>query len=201
MSFVDLLLLFATMAALAAVPSVSVMTVCARATGYGLAHGAWTALGIVAGDVIFVLLAVFGLGLLVQAAGDWFFLLRYIAGAYLIWLGITMWRARRGTIGGTDSASRRSSFATGLLITLADQKAILFYLGLLPAAVDTNTFGPADVAAVLAVTVASVGGVKLAYAYLASKGGEHLSAKYTRHLNIVAAILLVLAGLWVLAAD
>lgn len=60
------------MALLAAVPSVSVATVVARAASAGFTHGALVALGIVAGDILFILAAIFGLVLLAEALGDVF---------------------------------------------------------------------------------------------------------------------------------
>ena len=49
------------MALLAAVPSLSVVAVVARAASFGFIHGAFTAFGVVVGDIILILLAIFGL--------------------------------------------------------------------------------------------------------------------------------------------
>lgn len=71
------LALFGAMAVLAAVPSVSVLAVAARSVSDGFAHGAATAMGVVVGDVLFILLALFGLALLAEAMGDLFFLVEW----------------------------------------------------------------------------------------------------------------------------
>ena len=52
------------MIVLAIIPSISVLAVSARAAAFGFTHGMFTALGIVAGDIIFILIAVYGLALL-----------------------------------------------------------------------------------------------------------------------------------------
>jgi threonine/homoserine/homoserine lactone efflux protein len=52
--------LFAAMIVLASIPSVSVMAVSARSATSGFIHGAFTALGIVVGDIIFIILAIYG---------------------------------------------------------------------------------------------------------------------------------------------
>lgn len=108
----NMVALFGTMAALAAVPSVSVLVVSARSATSGFVHGVFTAVGIVVGDLLFILLAVFGLALLVEAMGSMFFLVKYIGGAYLIWLGTVLWRAREKIteISDTTGSSLRSSF-------------------------------------------------------------------------------------------
>jgi hypothetical protein len=86
--------LFAAMAVLAAVPSISVLTVTTRSVSFGFVHGAFTAMGVVAGDLLFILMALFGLAFLAEAMGSTFFLVKYLGGAYLIWLGIGLWKQR-----------------------------------------------------------------------------------------------------------
>jgi threonine/homoserine/homoserine lactone efflux protein len=118
----------------ALVPSVSVLAVSARSAAFGFAHGVLTSVGIVVGDVVFILIAIYGLSVLADLMGSHFALIKYLGGAYLIWLGITLWRSRPKAEGVEENSktSMPSSFLTGLLITLADQKAILFYFGFLP---------------------------------------------------------------------
>lgn len=158
--------LFGAMIVLAAVPSVSVLAVSARSVSSGFVHGAMTALGVVAGDLIFILLAMFGLALLVEALGDWFVWVKYLGGVYLVWLGVSFLRSSGENTEVRDprDASRLSSFMTGLLVTLGDQKAVLFYLGFLPAFVDLDGYSYVDVGVVAAIAVVAVGGVKLGYA-------------------------------------
>lgn len=189
------------MALLAALPSVSVMAVVARSASFGFVHGAVTALGVVAGDIILILLAIFGLVLLTEALGGMFYLVNYIGGVYLIGLGISVWRSRSGKP--ADSRPARSplsaGFLTGLLITLGDQKAILFYLGFFPAFVDLATLSLLDIALVAGIAVTAVGGVKLAYAYLADWAAALLSTRAGTAVNVIAACVMIAAGVVVIA--
>lgn len=191
--------LFGAMAMLAAVPSVSVLAVSARSASSGFIHGAFTAMGIVVGDILFILLAMFGLALLVDALGSMFFLVKYLGGAYLIWLGIALWRsgARATEIGDATGASLQSSFMTGLLITLGDQKAVLFYLGFLPVFIDLAAMTYLDIGVVVGITILAVGGVKLGYAYAADSAGALFWAKAGKAMNAVAACLMIAAGTFV----
>lgn len=192
--------LFAAMAVLAAVPSVSVLTVTARAASLGFVHGAFTALGVVAGDLLFILLALFGLALLVEALDGLFGLVRLLGGACLIGLGVALWRSGTGRAAGAQAvgASLPASFLTGLLVTLADQKAVLFYFGLLPAFVSLDALTRLDVAAVSATAILAVGGVKLGYAYAAHRAGLLIGAGAGRAMNRAAAGLLFATGLFVI---
>lgn len=167
------------MTLLALVPSVSVLAVSARSASSGFRHGMYVTLGIIAGDTVFIVLAIFGLHLLAEAMGDILVFIKHLGGAYLIWLSMRLWRA--GTIQaaeqGTAKVSALSSFMTGLLITLADQKAILFYLGFLPAVMDLKALTVLDALIVMAIAVVAVGGVKLGYAYAASRAGAIIESR------------------------
>lgn len=194
------LALFTAMALLAAVPSSSVLAVTARAASSGFRQGALTGAGIVVGDLVFILLAVFGLAFLAEVMGPAFVWVKYAAGIYLVWLAALIWRGRkRGPE--TGNAARFagwSSFLTGLLITLGDQKAVLFYLGFLPAFIDLALLTAADIALIAGVTVLAVGGVKLGYAFAAARVGRALGGRMGETLNVLAALLMSSAGLWLI---
>lgn len=138
LTFETTLAMFGAMLLMAALPSVSVLTVTARTVAAGFSHGVVATLGIVVGDMVYILVAIFGLALLADVMGQLFVLIRCLGGIYLIWLGARMLVARNQPADIQSSArfSLPSSFFAGLMITLADHKAILFYLGFLPAFVD-----------------------------------------------------------------
>lgn len=185
------------MIVLAIIPSVSVLAVSARAAAFGFTHGLFTALGIVAGDIIFILVAVYGLVFVADAMGEQFTLIKYIGGAYLIWLGISLWRAdaRARKSETIRKSSWSSSFLTGLLITLGDQKAILFYLGFLPAFIDLSLMTPIDTLLIILIATVGVGGAKLVYAYLADRASLIFdNSNAVRALNIFAALIMIAVG-------
>lgn len=172
MGLVEILLLFAVMTALALVPSTSVALVVARSSTAGFLNGGAVAAGIVVGDLIFVCLAVLGMAALAEAMGSVFLMLRYLAGAYLIWFGISLIRSKPASKlepPGQSVSTLSASFLSGLVLALGDVKAILFYASLFPAFVDLATITASEVAIIVVLTVVAVGGVKLGYAYLATK--------------------------------
>ena len=185
------------MIVLAIIPSVSVLAVSARAAAFGFSHGLFTALGIVAGDIIFILVAVYGLVFVAEAMGEQFRLIKYIGGAYLIWLGISLWRAdvRARKREKVRQSSWGASFLTGLLITLGDQKAILFYLGFFPAFIDLSRMTPVDTLLIILIATVGVGGAKLVYAWLADRASLIFdNSNAVRGLNIFAACVMILVG-------
>lgn len=186
----------------ALVPGVSVLAVSARSAALGFAHGVLTSVGIVVGDIVFILIAIYGLSVLADLMGSHFALIKYLGGAYLIWLGIVLWRSKpkADRVEGNSKTTMPSSFLTGLLITLADQKAILFYLGFFPAFIDLSTLSLADTSIILVIATVAVGGPKLLYAFMAERAGLIFrNSKATRAINIATGSVMVGVGVFLVA--
>lgn len=173
MSTFEAISLFLIMLTLAAIPSASVALVVTRSVTHGIANGVAVSAGIVIGDLVFILLAILGLSFIAETATWLFTTIKYLGGAYLLWLGYSLITARPTTTFSATQPNRKSglfiSFFTGLLLTLGDLKAILFYASLLPTFVDLVTLSTSDLLTIIAITILTVGGVKIAYAISAKK--------------------------------
>ena len=197
LSLATIFALLGTMIVLAVIPSVSVLAVSARAAALGFTHGMFTALGIVIADIIFILIAVYGLALVAELMGEQFRWIKYLGGIYLIWLGLALWRAESKTrdSDAVKQSSLGSSFLTGFLITLGDQKAILFYLGFFPAFIDLNQVTTADTLIIILIAIISVGGAKLVYAYLADRASLLFkNTRAIRWINCLAGSVMIAVG-------
>ena len=64
--------LFGSMMVLAFIPGISVLVVSARSAASGFTHGVFTTIGIVTGDIIFIILAIYGLSVLAEFMGSRF---------------------------------------------------------------------------------------------------------------------------------
>ncbi|QUS61987.1 LysE family translocator [Synechocystis sp. PCC 7339] len=203
MGWSNIFSLFGAMLILAAVPSLSVLTVSSKSASGGFIHGFFATLGVVLGDIIFILIALWGLAFLQGAMGDFFVVLKYIGGIYLIWLGINTIRAKvnNQNLDKVDAKSLSSSFSAGLLITLADQKAVIFYLGFLPTFVDVNNIAYLDTAVIILTAMLSVGGVKLFYAFLAHQSRLLISKKNKQIMNYLAGALMISVGVFLLTSS
>ena len=203
MSLFDISALVIIMITLAAMPSTSVALVVVRSATMNLTNGVAVSMGIVLGDLIFVGLAILGLTALSELMGGFFLAVKIAAGMYLIWFGINLIRSR--TINLTCKYSSTggglaASFLAGLFVTLGDIKAIIFYASLFPAFVDISALTLPDIAIILLITVATVGGVKLAYAFAATKvmaiGREFGAGNKVR---LASGALMVGAGTYLIA--
>lgn len=171
MGLTESLTLLIVMLPLAAMPSASVALVVARSASAGRASGAAAAFGIVAGDLLFIAMALLGMSLLAGWIGTLFSLVKYVGGAYLIYLGISLLRSKpllRMQRSAPATPSLLTDFLAGLALTLGDIKAILFYASLFPMLVDMRNIGITDIVLIALITTITVGGVKIVYVVLAT---------------------------------
>ena len=193
--------LFSAMVVLALLPSLSVMTVLARSASLGFRHGAITSLGIVMGDIFYILLAIYGLAVLAERMTGLMVVIQYLGAIYLMWLGLSLWRIKPTStnIKPTSEASFISSFLAGFLLTLGDQKAIFFYLSFFPAFIDLSTLSIVDAATVVAIATTAVGGIKLGYALIAARAGSLLQRnKVNQWMNLAAGTVMIAVGLGII---
>lgn len=194
------LALFTTMVVLAVIPGPGILVVLARTFSNGFYAGVITSLGILAGDFVFIALAIIGLSSLSQLLGDFFILVKYIGAAYLIFLGLKiLFTAKKPQLDIVSAPKGYSAnFLAGFLTTLANPKAILFYVSFFPAFLDLSQVTSFDIAIILLVTTLAVGGVMIGYAYLASRAGKQiLHSPFSKYIRYGAGSILVGSGVYV----
>lgn len=110
---------------------------------HGALHGWRRTLFTIAGGVLgfsaLIALAMFGLGALLHTCASLLQVLKWIGGAYLVWLGVQLWRSPAmdlDTRAGTVVASNAGLLRQGLLSALANPKVLLFYGAFLPQFID-----------------------------------------------------------------
>ena len=202
MTFSSIFTLFGAMAVLAILPSPSVFAVVARSIASGFTHGLITVIGIVTGDFVFIILAIYGLSAIAETITSLLILVKYLGGAYLIWLGIKLSRAKLQNveIEAITESSWVSNFLSGLLITLGDYKAIFFYISFFPAFLDLSTISIMDTILIMLIATIAVGGIKLIYAYMADKARFlFTSSRARKGMNITAASVMIGTGIFLIA--
>ena len=184
MTLLESIILFGIMTSLAVLPGAGVALVVARSATLGPANGIAVGIGIVLGDLLFVSLAIAGMAVAAETLGGFFAVLKFVGGLYLIWLGIKMLVSSTASVqvasDTNHSRSLAASMLAGFALTLGDIKAILFYASLLPIFIDLAAVGPQEISLIVAITIISVGGVKVVYALLGAKvGGIASRHKFT----------------------
>ena len=112
---------------------------------HGAIHGhrkaVFTISGGVLGFSILIGLSLFGIGALLQASIVWLTVLKWVGGAYLVFLGIQLWRAPPMTLAATGEEKARPGralFREGLLSAVTNPKALLFFAAFLPQFIDPH---------------------------------------------------------------
>lgn len=106
---------------------------------YGRRKTMFTIAGGAVGFVAVISLSIFGIGALLQASLVWLAVLKWLGGAYLVWLGVQVWRSppiRLAHQGASGSVSDAALFRQGLLAAATNPKGILFFAAFLPQFVD-----------------------------------------------------------------
>ena len=181
----------------------------AQSLSRGFSHGVRFGVGLVMGDMVYLLTALFGMGWVASQLGGYFVLLKWIGAAYLGWLGVkSLMAAFSGkmpdTSGETDTVRntrfRGSTFLAGTCVTLGNPKVIAFYCGFLPGFVDMAGLTPLDMAEVVGTIVPVVLGVVVMYAWLAARGREAArSTRLWKWANGTAGCVMIGAGVAVVA--
>lgn len=200
MTALSLFSLMGAMLLLAIVPGPGVFAIIARAFSSGFSRGVAMTMGMLVADYLFIVLALFGLSALSAIMGTTFIVIKYLSVVYLIWLGIKLLTSRATNMDLDSSAqsSLKSSFMTGLIVTLGNPKAILFYVGFFPAFVNIETVSTYDAGLIMLAATVAFGSVNLGYAFMAVKAkGIFKSPNASNVINKTAGSILVSTGVLV----
>jgi len=173
------LALIAAIFLLAISPGPGVFATISRAIASGFTNASLLVVGIIVGYIIFLLLAIYGLNLASQVLGEFFILVKYIGGVYLIYLGYKIWTSKvlPHEIVGNNELSWKTNFFSGLLITLSNPKVIIFYLSFLPAFMNLKILTTIDTAIVIIIISITLAFVLLSYAYMATRARKLLKSQ------------------------
>jgi len=192
----------AASAILLAIPGPTVLLVISYALGHERRTAFATVAGVALGDFTAMTASMLGLGALLAASATIFTMLKWVGAAYLIYLGIKLWRAPVGDLSGADgdtTAPTREKpfriFAHTYLVTALNPKSIIFFVAFLPQFLDASGSVPLQLAIfevtflILAITNASL------YALLAGMArGQIRKPRVQRIVNRTGGSLMIGAG-------
>ena len=116
------------------IPGPNVALIAATSIAHGVRSGLTTVAGTSAAMVLQLALVGLGLNALLLGLSDWFYALRWAGVAYLVYLGIRLWRTRSPGAPGETIATQnyKAAFLRGLLVSLTNPKTLLFYGAFFP---------------------------------------------------------------------
>jgi homoserine/homoserine lactone efflux protein len=201
MTLDTLLLYMIASVVLAITPGPTMLLAMSNGIAGGMRPAVWGIVGASLGAAILIVVVALGLGSLL-AASEWLFNAIRVAGvAYLVWLGIKMWRSQpidiRAALAASpvDALSSRTAFLRSLTVALSNPKTLLFFAAFLPQFVDTAAPQGPQYAVLGAIFIGIDTCVMLGYATAGTQAVRWLSRRSLRLLNRGCAV-----GMWLLAA-
>jgi len=166
----------------------------------GVRRTLWMMVGELLGVAMVAIAAVLGVASVMMNYPQIFALLTWFGGAYLVYVGITMWQANDSLSKGKNDkvdSRRRVLFSQGLITAVANPKGWAFMISLLPPFISVERALAPQLATLLAVIMVTEFTSMLAYA----SGGASLRIFLNRgnnikRMNAIAGSLMIGVGLW-----
>jgi threonine/homoserine/homoserine lactone efflux protein len=126
----------AASAIMLAIPGPTILLVVSYALGHGRKATTATVAGVALGDFTAMTASMVGLGALLAASATLFTLLKWLGAAYLVWLGIKLWRAPVGAAAVEAAAGAEARpgriFLHAFAVTALNPKSIVFFVAFVP---------------------------------------------------------------------
>jgi len=195
MDFATWLAFVAAAAVMVLIPGPTILLVVGQALGGGTRSALPLAAGVALGDLTAMTLSLAGLGAVLAASATAFTALKWAGAAYLVWLGVKMWRAPVMAEAAPPLPPGRA-MREAYVVTALNPKGIVFFIAFVPQFMDpARPF--AVQAAILVATFVTLAALNAAgYALLAARlSGAMRRPGLRRALNRMGGALLVAAGL------
>lgn len=195
MSFQTWLAFVAAASLMLLVPGPTILLVIGQALGAGRRAALALVAGVALGDLTAMTISLAGLGALLAASSTLFTALKWLGAAYLVWLGIGLFRAPVAAASLPPVTARRA-MRQAYVVTALNPKGIAFFVAFVPLFVDASAPFPPQAALLIATFVTLAALNAGAYALLASRlSGAVRRPGVRRAFNRVGGSMLVGAGL------
>ena len=203
MSLESALLYLLAILVFAVTPGPGVFALLARGMASGVRSCVSLALGMTVSDLIYLLLAFYGLAAVAENWSEAFTVIRYLGAAYLVYLGWKMWTApieAEPLAPELRKVDVMKGFLQGFLISASNPKVILFYIAFLPTFIDLSALGRADMGLVVGLTFTGLMIGLMLVASGASSARRFLQTERAmKGANRSAGALMVAAGTFLVA--
>jgi len=189
----------AASAIMLAIPGPTILLVISYALGHGRKAAGATVAGVALGDFTAMTASMLGLGALLATSAAIFTVLKWAGAAYLVWLGIKLWRAPV-SLGAEGEAPAEGKpfriFAHAYVVTALNPKSIVFFVAFLPQFLDVSQPVLRQMA-IFEATFLALGSLNaLFYALLASAARKTIrKPSVQKVVNRTGGTLLIGAGL------
>jgi threonine/homoserine/homoserine lactone efflux protein len=180
------------------VPGPTVTLVVASSLRHGTRAGLLNVAGTQIGLIVLLGILALGLTTMVESAGTLFDWVRLLGAAYLVWLGIKLWRSDGSLVERTAAAAPVGGYVwQGLVVILSNPKALLFIGAFIPQFLDPArpALPQIELLGATFMVVATI--FDGAYALAAGRAGSWLSRGHVRLIERLSGTFLIGGGLWI----
>ena len=187
MTLAGLLAFCAVYALAVATPGPGVAAIIARSLAHGFRGAPAFIAGFTIGDLVWFAIAATGLAALAKTAAAVFVAIKWAGVVYLLYLAWKLWTAPGERIAVATDDDRQHgwrAFLASLLLTLANPKAILFFLALLPTVVDLASLNAVRFVEISVAIALVQPAVLFTYVFLAARARDLFTTpRAVRRLN------------------
>ncbi len=184
---------------IAVVPGPTVTVIVANSLRAGTRAGLLNIAGTQAGLIPMILIVAAGMETVVALMAEWFFIVKMVGAAYLIWLGIRLWQSG-GEIGSGEVAPPKGGyFWQGVLVIWSNPKVLLLLGAIVPNFVDASGSAFWQTLVLGGVFMVIATALDLCYALLASRAGRLLTKGRVTLVERISGTLLIGGGIWMAA--
>jgi threonine/homoserine/homoserine lactone efflux protein len=141
------------------IPGPTILLVIGQSLGGGARNALPLAAGVALGDLTAMSLSLAGMGALLAASATAFTVLKWAGAAYLVWLGVRLWRAPVDAAAAPPLPARRA-MREAYVVTALNPKSIVFFVAFVPQFLDpARAFLPQ--AAILVATFVGLAALKV----------------------------------------
>jgi threonine/homoserine/homoserine lactone efflux protein len=195
MAFETWLAFVAAATAMLLIPGPTILLVVGQSLGGGVRNALPLAAGVALGDLTAMTFSLAGLGALLATSATLFTALKWAGAAYLVWLGIRLWRAPVTAEAMPPLAPGRA-MRQAWLVTALNPKSLAFFVAFVPLFIDASLPFAPQAAILVASFVALAGLNAFGYALLAGRlSGAVRRPRVRRALNRAGGAVLVGTGL------
>jgi len=175
-------------------PGPNVTLIVANSMNYGVRYGLLTVGGTATAMAVQLAFTALGMTALLGAAGAWFGVLRWVGAAYLVYLGISQWRAPSTNLANArPDPNRRRIFLRAFLVSFTNPKTLFFYGAFFPQFITPGHNVATQVAILCATFLAIELIIDSGWASLAHQA-RHFIGRHAKWRNRITGGALITAG-------
>lgn len=175
-------------------PGPNFLVVSQQAARHGRRSAILTVLGISTGAAIWATSALVGFAAVMATSGSLLGVLRVVGGLVIVWFGLRLFKPRADQAPTAESPASRSAYVRGIVTSLSNPKAAVYFASLFVAAIPSEVSRSAGLLVVLTIAVVSIAWYGTVAFVLSNEHARAVYARAATAIDRVAGVIFVVLG-------